>query len=96
MRRAAKVDSNQPEIIEALRKAGASVQPLHAVGGGCPDILVGFRGRNFAMEVKDGSLPPSARRLTEMQADWHLLWRGQVAVVKSVPEALALLLEGGK
>ena len=91
MRRAAKVDANQSEIVAAFRKAGATVQPLHAVGLGCPDLLVGFRGVNYAIEVKDGAKPPSARKLTPDQVSWHDTWRGQVAVVKSIEEALALL-----
>ncbi len=88
MRRAAKVDRNQPEIVGALRAVGASVEPLHAVGKGCPDLLVGFRGVNHLLEVKDGSLPPSARKLTEAQQQWHPSWRGNVVVVKSVDEAM--------
>jgi len=67
MRRAARIDANQPAIIAALRSIGATVQPLHAVGGGCPDLLVGLRGRNILMEVKDGARPPSERRLTADQ-----------------------------
>ena len=88
MRRAAKVDANQSQIVAALRDVGASVQPLHAVGQGCPDLLVGFRGQCFTLECKDGSLPPSARKLTEAQKWWHMNWRGHVVVVKSVDEAL--------
>ena len=91
MRRAAKVDANQSEIVAAFRKAGATVTPLHAVGQGCPDLLVGFRGVNYLVEVKDGAKPPSARKLTPDQVSWHDTWRGQVAVVKSAAEALALL-----
>ena len=53
MRRASRTDRNQNEIIDALRKAGASVQPLHTVHDGVPDLLVGFQGRNFLMEIKD-------------------------------------------
>jgi hypothetical protein len=41
MRRAAKIDANQPQIVEALRKAGATVHSLAAVGNGIPDLLVG-------------------------------------------------------
>lgn len=93
MRRAAKVDANQAEIVAALRKAGASVQHLHAVGAGCPDLLVGFRGRNLLVEVKDGNKSPSARKLTPDQVAWHDAWRGQVAVVKDVTEAMKLLGE---
>lgn len=92
-RRAAAVDANQSDIIDALRKAGASVQPLHGVGMGCPDILVGFRGANLLMEIKDGDKVPSARKLTEWQEKWHILWEGQVAVVTSKEEALQAIFE---
>ena len=64
MRRAAAVDANQSEIVAALRKAGVTVTPLHQVGGGCPDLLCGFRGVNTLLEVKDHAKPPSARKLT--------------------------------
>jgi len=87
-RRAAKVDANQREVVKALRHAGASVQHLHAVGEGCPDILVGFRSRNYLLEIKDGKKPPSARKLTPDQEKWHGAWLGDVHVVKSVTEAL--------
>ena len=89
MRRAAKADANQPEIVAALRAAGVTVQPLHTVGSGCPDLLCGFRGVNVILEVKDGSLPPSARKLTPDQVQWHADWKGQCAVVTSAEEALA-------
>jgi len=88
MRRAAKVDANQGEIVAALRKIGATVQPLHAVGQGCPDLLVGWRGMTSLLEVKDGAKPPSARKLTEDQEKWHANWRGQVAVVETVEQAI--------
>lgn len=90
-RRAAKVDQNQAEVVEALRKAGASVMHLHAVGMGCPDLLIGFRGVNLLLEIKDGKKPPSARKLTEMQEVWHVIWEGQACVVNSAEEALAVL-----
>lgn len=91
MRRAAKVDANQSEIVGAFRTAGATVTPLHAVGQGCPDLVVGYRGVNYMVEVKDGAKPPSARKLTPDQVEWHQSWRGQVCVVKDVGEALELL-----
>lgn len=95
MRRAAAVDANQSEIVAALRKIGATVQPLHAVGGGCPDLLVGFgHAMNFLFEVKDGSKPLSQRKLTPAQVDFHANWRGQVCVVSSVDEAFHALSSG--
>ena len=91
MRKASKIDENQVEIVKALRKAGASVTHLHAVGQGCPDLMVGFRGSNYALEVKDGRKPPSARGLTDAQLRWHMLWRGHVKIVNNVDEALAAI-----
>jgi hypothetical protein len=92
MRRAAKVDANQEQVVEALRAAGASVQTLAAVGKGVPDLLVGFQGKTLLLEVKDGRKPPSERRLTEDQLKWHGAWRGgPLAVVDGVDAALRML-----
>ena len=49
-----KVDSNQTRVVKALRELGATVQHLHAVGKGCPDIVVGYKNRNYLLEIKDG------------------------------------------
>lgn len=88
MRRAAKVDANQGDVVDALRAIGATVEPLHRVGSGCPDLLVGFRAVNYLLEVKDGSKPPSARVLTGDQRKWHACWNGRAHIVNSVDEAL--------
>jgi hypothetical protein len=90
-RRAARVDTNHAVIVGALRACGATVQSLAQVGGGCPDILVGYRGRNLLLEIKDGSKPPSARKLTADQVPWHAEWRGAVRVVDNVDSAIAAL-----
>lgn len=89
MRRAAKVDDNQSAIVGAFRSLGASVQPLHTMGDGVPDLLIGLCHRNFLVEVKDGAKVKSARKLTADQVEWHAAWRGQVAIVESVDEAIA-------
>src|SRR4030095_2362561 len=88
MRRAAKVDRNQSEIVTALRDVGASVQPLHTIGQGCPDVLVGYRGMNFVLEIKDGKAPPSKRRQTHDEQDWFEEWKGEAMIVESVDDAL--------
>ena len=91
MRRAAKIDANQPEIVQAYQDAGATVEHLHAVGGGCPDLLVGYQGKNYLIEVKDGSKKPSAQALTADQVRWHFQWRGQVQTANSVEAALNII-----
>jgi hypothetical protein len=47
------------------------VQTLAAVGCGCPDLLVGYRGKWWLAEVKDGEKPPSARELTDAEKRWQ-------------------------
>jgi hypothetical protein len=94
MRRAAHIDANQPEIVAALRAAGASVEPkLARVGEGCPDLLVGIRGVTTVFEIKDGAKPPSKRALTKDEVTWHNAWNGSVYIVESVEQALQILAQ---
>jgi len=85
MRRHARPDANQGEIVQALLKVGASVLDLHAAGiKGAPDLLAGYHGQDVLIEIKtqEGRLEPE-------QCAWHDAWRGhQVAVVRTVDEAL--------
>lgn len=92
MRRAAKVDANQPEIVEALRKAGAFVVPLHAVGKGCPDLAVIARGKTHWFEIKN--LGGRGSKKTPEQTEWHTQaeLRGvPVHIVLSAETALAII-----
>lgn len=94
MRRAAKIDANQPAIVKALRALGCDVLILSAVGDGCPDLLVTapvFPRRTMLIEIKDGAKPPRERRLTTDQVEFHRDWRGEIHVVKSVDEAIAVV-----
>jgi len=91
MRRAARIDGNQTEIVQALRRVGASVSITSMVGSGFPDIVVGFRGVNWLVEIKDGSKPPSRRKLTGDEQTFFDTWHGQVNVVKNTDEALELI-----
>ena len=85
-RMAKRTDSNQTVIVKCLRKLGCSVQILSDVGKGCPDIVVGYRGRNFLFEIKDGEKPPSARKLTEYEQYFFDTWNGQVCIINSTDE----------
>lgn len=81
-----RLDDNQQDIVKALRKCCVSVQSLASVGKGCPDILVGFRGRNWLFEIKNPEQVPSKQRLTKDEELWHFGWRGRVHVVTSFGE----------
>lgn len=83
---AKRTDHNQSEIVQALRAAGATVESLHEVGRGVPDLMVGFRGDTFLFEVKG-----PRGRLNALQVAWHGQWAGQVCVVRSAEEALRVV-----
>jgi len=85
--RAKRVDGNQAGIVMALRNIpGISVQHLHTVGSGCPDLLVGFEGRNYLFEIKT-----TAGKLNSHQESWHKSWQGSVHTVTNVQDILAIL-----
>lgn len=89
MRRVARVDANQPEIVAALEKVGCQVLHLHQVGGGCPDLLVKTRGgRLLLLEIKDGTQEPARRKLKIEQKRFVEDWQPCCRVVESVEDAL--------
>ena len=79
MRHAARVDANQAEICAALRNAGAWVYII-----GLPvDLLVGYKGHTFLMEIKTNS----KARLTGLQADFFQYWPGGTLCRVDSPQA---------
>ncbi len=81
-----KVDMNQAEIVEALRKAGCSVFVASTVGRGFPDLVIGKGGRTLLVEVKYNKKP-----LNEDQIKFHTEWKGSaIVIVRTVEEALAI------
>jgi len=66
MRRAARRDENEGEIVAALRVVGALVFPISAKD--IPDLLVGWRGCWHVVEVKseDGELTKGQERFAAL------------------------------
>lgn len=82
-----RADHNQRDIIEALRKIGATVVSLTGVGRGVPDLMVGYRGSTWLLEVKQ----PGGKR-SQRQMEWAASWRGgYVGVVSTPQEAIGCL-----
>jgi hypothetical protein len=72
-----KRDSNHAEVCDSYRAAGWTVLDLHAVGKGCPDILIAKRGFTCLVEIKAGK-----NKLEESQIEWHSRWNGVIFVVR--------------
>lgn len=93
MRRAAKVDDNQKKIMQTLRRHGCTVSSTASEGKGFPDLVVGHRGVNALVEVKDGSKKPSEQKLTKDQEKFHAEWDGWIVTIHNEEEAAFLVLE---
>lgn len=94
MRRAAKIDSNQNEIVEKLRMIpGVSVAVTSKLGDGFVDIVVGRNGFNWMVELKDGDKSASRRKLTQDEEQFKDRWKGQYSVCKSFDEVLELIMK---
>ena len=76
-------DANQDEVVKALEKIGCSVYDAHRIGGGLPDLIVGYRGLTMLVEVKT----PKGK-LREGQEQWIREWRGFTCVVRSPEDAI--------
>lgn len=86
-RLAARVDSNQKEIVEALRAYGCSVLHLHQLKN-CFDILVGYKGLTFLFEIKKSAKD----KLTEGELKFKTEWFGSpVSVITSELQAIEII-----
>lgn len=82
MRRAAKRDISEPEIVNTLEQCGFTVHRVSQEG--MPDLLCGFRGKTYLIECKTGK-----GKLTVGQARFIETWRGHpVQVLRDAQEAM--------
>jgi len=85
VRRAAKIDNNQPAIIAEFERLGCSVKSTAAMGDGFPDLLVWCNGHHL-VEVKN-----KGGRLTQAQVKFIGTWPGRTHVVRNKAEVMALV-----
>lgn len=86
MRRAARKDDNHNELSRALLSLGCSVLDTSRLGEGFGDVVVGYGGRSFVVEFKDGSKPASARKLTPAQVKFKQDWKGDHTILECVQD----------
>jgi hypothetical protein len=91
MRKYGRKDNNQKSIENACLKIGASIIDMSPLGNGNPDLCVGFRGVNYLFEIKNGSKPPSQRKLTPLEYVFYRTWQGHVYTVYSVDDVLSII-----
>ena len=85
----ARKDANHHEIVDALTKAGAYVLDMSHVGGGFPDLIIGFQQKTILMEIKNPKTSYGRKGLNKNQLKWKEQWiGGSYCVVDSVESSL--------
>ncbi|WP_372857659.1 hypothetical protein [Pseudoalteromonas sp.] len=88
-RRAAKVDDNQKEVVALFRKLGWTVLIISQLKN-CCDIIISKNGRTVAIEIKDGSKPPSQRKLSDGEIKFRDSWQGEYALIETQSDVIEL------
>jgi len=89
MFRAARVDANQPEIVKVFRDLGWYVLIISQLKN-CCDIIVSKGGRTIAVEIKDGSKPPSQQKLSKGEIKFKDEWQGEYKLITSIDDVLSI------
>ena len=69
--------------MKEYRRLGASVKPTHNVGQGFGDAVIGLHGINDIIEIKDPRQPPSKRKLTPDEQEFHDSWKGLILIIET-------------
>ena len=82
---AKKADLNQAEIVDALRKAGISVEII----GEPLDLLCGHNAINILLEIKR----PGQKPRTKKQKLFLKNWKGQARIVETAEDAIDVVFK---
>lgn len=88
---AKRVDDNQAKLVKQIRRLGITVVHLHTIGKGCPDLLLGYRNKNFLIELKDSLKTPSQKKLTHDEQEFFDTWKGQVSKCETIDDILKVI-----
>ena len=87
--RAHKVDANQAEIVDALRRVGAVVIPMAPEVGF--DLLVAYNANVYIVEVKQPGLQDDLTAREKRRRDELMMAGVQYCIVTSAEDALEVL-----
>ena len=80
-------DANQGEIVKGLAGIpGLAIIDLTEVGSDCPDLIVGYGGFNYFVEIKT-----ETGKLKFGQKRHFKDWPGQTAVARSLDDVLRII-----
>jgi len=84
-----RTDANHKSIIDLCRQIpNISVFSTHTIGKGFPDIVVGYKGKNYLFEIKDNKKTASQKKLTPDEVKFHSSWHGQVLIIETIEDII--------
>lgn len=88
-----KKDANHEQIVRVFRQMHCSVvETLRTGVRGCPDLVVGFGGHSFLVEIKNPETSYGRRGLNPNQKDFIAEWHGsRIEQVSCVDDAVKLV-----
>ena len=90
--RSSRVDANHAVLRGLFINSGLGVCDVSQSPCGV-DLFVSFAGVTVAVEIKDGSKPVSARKLTDVEVRFKDQWKGHYRIVETEEQALNLIKE---
>ena len=84
--RGKRVDENQKAILDDLKRLHINYFVASDVGAGFPDIVIGFRGINWFIEIKT-----ETGKQTKSQIKFEKEWQGQYAICRSTEQVLEVI-----
>lgn len=87
-------DLVHPGIVKELRQCGYSVFETHHIGGGFPDLVVGYGGITTLVELKTPRALQRGAALEQSQKDFIRDWRGATPLVAESTEQIIAHFKG--
>lgn len=84
MKRTQSSDDNQPDIVKRYRAHGAEVD---VVSKWRPyDLVVSVAGQTSLVEIKNPEQPPSKRKLSDNERDFHEKWKAPIPIILTIDD----------
>lgn len=84
-------DLNHDAIVAVFEQLGCKVADTSSVGFGFPDLVIATLGIAALVEVKNPETRYGRQALSGFQREFHTKWEGNVHVIRTQDEAVALV-----
>lgn len=84
MSRAKRVDKNQKDIVEQLRKLGYNVEYTYMIGNGFPDVVISFN-ELFTLPIE---IKSKGGKLTKDEENFHKRYKGYIITAYNLEDVI--------